>query len=67
MFTLGFAFGQPIDLQWQSTLNASASASSTGNEQSFHGDADPFAHTFAWGGILSVLDLNGAWSTCSRG
>ena len=62
-FTLDFAFGHPVDLQWQSTINASGSVTSTGNEQSFIGQVESiadFASTFAWGGILSILDQNGA-------
>lgn len=62
-FTLDFAFGQPIDLQWQSNISASGSATSSGNEPHFMAEIETvadFASTFAWAGILSVLDQSGA-------
>lgn len=61
-FTLDFAFGQPIDLQWQSAISASGRATSTGNERHFMAEVESvadFASTFAWAGIQSVLDQNG--------
>jgi hypothetical protein len=62
-FTLDFAFGQPIDLQWQSNISTVARTSSSGNEPHFIAEVESiadFASTFAWAGILSVLDQYGA-------
>jgi hypothetical protein len=62
-FTLDFAFGQPIDLQWQSNISTSGRATSTGHEPHFMAEVESiadFASTFAWAGILTVLDQYGA-------
>jgi len=62
-FTLDFMFGQPIDLQWQSNISTSGRASSSGHEPHFMAEVETvadFASTFAWAGILSVLDQYGA-------
>lgn len=60
--TISFAFGQSINLQWLAYAYASGAASSTGYETSFSSQSfaqADFANTFAWAGILSVLDANG--------
>lgn len=62
-FSLDFAFGQPIDLQWQSNISTSGRATSTGHEPHFMAEVESFADfasTFAWAGILTVLDQYGA-------
>jgi hypothetical protein len=61
-FTMDFAFGFPIDLQWQSRVAAVAYAVSSGYERHFIASSNAladFSHTFAWAGIQSVLDANG--------
>jgi hypothetical protein len=61
-FTMDFAFGVPLDLQWQARVAAIVTAGSTGNERHLiggsHAQAD-FSQTFAWAGIQSVLDASG--------
>jgi hypothetical protein len=61
-FTMDFAFGFPLDLQWQARVAAVVGAGSTGNERHLIASSNAladFSHTFAWAGIQSVLDANG--------
>jgi hypothetical protein len=61
-FTIDFAFGYPLELQWQSRVAAVVHATSTGNETHLIASSNAladFSHTFAWGGIQLVLDANG--------
>jgi hypothetical protein len=61
-FTMDFAFGFPLDLQWQSRVAAVVHTGSSGNERHLIASSNAladFSHTFAWGGIQSVLDANG--------
>jgi hypothetical protein len=59
---MDFAFGFPLDLQWQSRIAVVVDTGSSGYERHFIASSNAladFSHTFAWAGIQSVLDANG--------
>jgi len=61
-FTMDFAFGYPLELQWQARVAANARTGSSGHERHLIASSNALAdfwHTFAWAGIQSVLDANG--------